>query len=324
MGFNPWLVALLAAGPLLILVVGLAAAAEGLGSQTVWILIGAIAVAGAWPPTRRSTPPGRRDWTRVDRGQRRMRLHILSDLHLGVCPMDRPLNDSDIVILGDIGSPRPAVAWALRFDRPVLYVPGNHEFYGSTIDEVVDELKGLCAGTHVKVLHDEEAIIGRVRFVGTPLWTNFGLFGEGTAREAAKEVARRELRDFSRIRIGTRPEDRSFTPDDCAERFARHAAWLDRRLSVPHDGPTVVITHHAFSPRSIHPRFAGSLLNACFVSDAEYLAMRHRPELWIHGHTHDSFDYRLHGTRVVCNPRGYAKAGVNENPLFDPAFCVDV
>ena len=42
-----------------------------------------------------------------------------------------------------------------------------------------------------------------------------------------------------------------------------------------------------------------------------------RARLWIHGHTHDSFDYVVNGTRVLCNPRGYAKNGANENPLFD-------
>jgi Icc-related predicted phosphoesterase len=85
-----------------------------------------------------------------------------------------------------------------------------------------------------------------------------------------------------------------------------------------------LITHHAPSPKSIHPRFADSLLNACFVSDAEHLIDRSRACLWIHGHTHDSFDYFLNGTRVVCNPRGYARNGVNENPLFDANFLVEI
>jgi hypothetical protein len=65
-------------------------------------------------------------------------------------------------------------------------------------------------------------------------------------------------------------------------------------------------------------------MNACFVSDATRLLGGDRAALWIHGHTHDSFDYDLAGTRVVCNPRGYAKDGVNENPSFDPGFTVDV
>ncbi|MCY1376215.1 hypothetical protein D9M69_636870 [compost metagenome] len=46
--------------------------------------------------------------------------------------------------------------------------------------------------------------------------------------------------------------------------------------------------------------------------------------LWVHGHTHDSFDYMLHGTRVACNPRGYAKNGVNENPLFGSNSVVQI
>jgi hypothetical protein len=32
-----------------------------------------------------------------------------------------------------------------------------------------------------------------------------------------------------------------------------------------------------------------------------------RAALWIHGHTHDSFDYVVRGTRIVANPRGYCR-----------------
>ena len=70
-----------------------------------------------------------------------MKLNILSDLHLGFEPFARPVNDADVVILaGDIARPREAVAWATGFAKPVLYVPGNHEFYGSSIDRVLAEL----------------------------------------------------------------------------------------------------------------------------------------------------------------------------------------
>ena len=60
------------------------------------------------------------------------------------------------------------------------------------------------------------------------------------------------------------------------------------------------------------------------ASDAERLVDGSRARLWIHGHTHDSFDYFLNGTRVVCNPRGYAKDTENENPLFDANFIVEI
>lgn len=253
-----------------------------------------------------------------------VKLNVLSDLHLGFGAMDRPVNDADVVVLaGDIARPREAVAWALRFDKPVLYVPGNHEFYGSSIDGALEELQRLCEGTQVQVLADRELVMGGVRFLGSTLWTDFELFDDPRQRAAAMSEARRLMRDFSRIRTReSSPE--IFTPEDAARLFRRHSAWLESRLAETHAGPTVVITHHAPSRHSIHPRFADSLLNACFVSDAAQLLHADRVSLWIHGHTHDGFDHQVNGTRVVCNPRGYARAGVDENPAFDADFIVEV
>jgi predicted phosphodiesterase len=220
-------------------------------------------------------------------------LNILSDLHLSRGALPIPENDADAVVLaGDIARPSEAVSWASRFAKPVLYVPGNHEFFGGGIAGTVEE------------------------------WTDFMLFGEGEKRTAAMHEAQRCMRDFSRIRLGE--AGALFTPGDSAALFARHAAWLDRKLAESYPGPTVVITHHAPSRNSIHPRFAGSLLNACFVSDAERLLDASRARLWVHGHTHDSFDYLVNGTRVLCNPRGYAKDGLNENPLFDANLLLEI
>jgi predicted phosphodiesterase len=253
-----------------------------------------------------------------------MKLNVLSDLHLSLGALAMPENDADAVILaGDIARPREALSWASGFDKPVLYVPGNHEFYGGSIAGTVDELKGLSAGTNIRVLDNDEVIIEGVRFLGTTLWTDFMLFGEGEKRAAAMQEAQRFMRDFSRIRIGEAPEV-TFTPAASAALFKLHAAWLDGKLAERYAGPTVVITHHAPCRKSIHPRFADSLMNACFVSDAERLMDGSRADLWIHGHTHDSFDYFVNGMRVLCNPRGYAKNGVNENPLFDANLLAEV
>ncbi len=253
-----------------------------------------------------------------------MKLHILSDLHLSQGALAVPRNDADAVILaGDIARPAAAVAWASGLGKPVLYVPGNHEFYGGSIGGTVDELKRLCAGSLVRVLDQDQVIFKGVRFLGATLWTDFMLFGAGEQRAAAMRQASAFIRDFSRISAGG-AAGAQFTPEDAAALFERQAGWLAGKLSEAHAGPTVVITHHAPSRMSIHPRFSGSLINACFVSAAERLLDGSRVRLWIHGHTHDSFDYALNGTRVVCNPRGYAKDGVNENPLFDPNFLIAI
>lgn len=253
-----------------------------------------------------------------------MRLHVLSDLHLSVAPLERPRVAADVVVLaGDIARPREAVEWARGFDAPVLYVPGNHEFYGGAIEDTVAELRALCAGTDVHLLERDEVRLNGVRFLGTTLWTDFRLHGDGEARDAAMRLAQALIRDFSRIRRDAASAE-PFTPGDSAELFDVQAAWLSERLAQPVACPTVVITHHAPSTRSVPARFADSPLTPAFASAAEHLVDGGRAVLWIHGHMHDSFDYVVHGTRVLCNPRGYAKSGVNENRDFDPTLTVEL
>ncbi len=253
-----------------------------------------------------------------------MKLNILSDLHLSLGALELPRNDADVVILaGDIARPKEAISWASGFAKPVLFVPGNHEYYDGSIEGSTEELRQLCAETNIRLLAGNEFVLEGVRFLGTTLWTDFMLFGDGEKRTAAMQEANSFTHDFRKISIGTAAQN-LFTPDASAALFRAQSAWLEAKLSEPHAGLTVVITHHAPSPKSIHPRFSDSLLNACFVSDAEHLIDAARACLWVHGHTHDSFDYLVNGVRVVCNARGYAKNGANENPLFDPNFLVRI
>lgn len=253
-----------------------------------------------------------------------MKLHIVSDLHLGQGALALPATDADVIVLaGDIARPRDALAWAARLGKPTLAIAGNHEFYGSSLAATRRALKEASAGTCVRVLDDEAVVIGGVRFLGSTLWTDFRVTGDGESRSHAQRQAQGFMRDFSRIFIDDALAQ-PLTPQHTVRLFEAHAAWLEEQLAQEHDGPTVVITHHAPSPSSIHPRFTGSPINAAFVSNLEALMGAERVQLWVHGHTHDSFDYRIKGTRVVCNPRGYAKNGVDENAAFDPAFVVEV
>jgi predicted phosphodiesterase len=253
-----------------------------------------------------------------------MKLHILSDVHLSLGPLEVPSNGADAVIAaGDIARPKEAVAWLKGLRKPVFYVPGNHEFYGGSIARTRAELRQLCAGTNVRLLDNGEGVLDGVRFLGTTLWTDFMICGDGELRAAAMREASDFMNDFRVIRYGARDE-RVFTPADAMALFRTNAHWLKRKLAEAYAGSTVVITHHAPSPKSIHPRYADSLLNACFASDAERLVKDSGARLWVHGHMHNSFDYVLGETRVVCNPRGYAKNGVNENAAFDPNFVVEV
>ena len=68
------------------------------------------------------------------------------------------------------------------------------------------------------------------------------------------------------------------------------------------DTTAVVITHHSPTPRSIAPRFRGSVLNPAFASNLEPLIVRYQPALWIHGYMHNSVGVTVGATCMLANP----------------------
>ena len=253
-----------------------------------------------------------------------MKIALMSDLHLSVQAMPAPATDADVVVLaGDLHRPAGAIAWARQFRQPTLFVAGNHEFYGSDLVSTMRALREHAAGSAVQVLEHEVWYHGAVRFLGCTLWSDYRLYDTPEQRGHGLEQARQMVRDFSRIRVAPDFDD-LLTPSVAQLQFDRAVDWLEQQFAIGRDGPTVVVTHFAPARGSIAARFAGSPLNACFVSDLESRIERWQPELWLHGHVHHSCDYRIGATRVLANPRGYAPAGVVENPAFDAAFSIEL
>lgn len=253
-----------------------------------------------------------------------MRIALLSDLHLSVNLMPFPDVQADIVVLaGDIARPARAIEWARACPAPILYVAGNHEFYGSDLASTYGQLNSLAQGTGIRILERSEHVQDGVRFLGCTLWSDYRLFDEALERERGVDLAKQLMRDFSHIRIAPDFPD-LFTPALSQLIFLQTVAWLDDCFRRDSTTPTVVISHFAPTRSSISPQFAGSPINASFVSDLEAKIREWQPSLWLHGHTHGSFDYRVGNTRVVCNPRGYAKDGVNENPEFDETLVIEL
>ena len=242
-----------------------------------------------------------------------MKLHILNDLHIEFEDFTPPETDADIVILaGDIGVGLGGLQWAeAQFpDRPVIYVPGNHEFYHHDI-ALIDELKAQ-APAHIHVLNDDQVVIDGVRFLGSILWADFALFGEAD-KFFAMQAARQRMTDFEIIQNHVQ----CFTPEDAIRLHNGSRDWLAAMLTESFDGKTVVVTHHAPSSQSVYPRYARDLLTPAFASNLESLMEGERVALWAHGHMHESFDYEIYGTRVVCNPRGYAPEALNPEFRLD-------
>lgn len=269
-----------------------------------------------------------------------MKLLILSDLHLEFGePLQLPRGlDYDLVVLaGDISAPgHKAVDWAKREStfggRPVIFVAGNHEFYEREMARERRLIDEAAAGSHVHVLHRRAVEIAGVRFLGATLWTDFQcpvtMPGGGSRVDVEEAMAAAALRivDYRLIKVKAEVESsyrlrdfkRRLTPADTLAEHAMDRDWLRRELEQPCDLPTVVVTHHAPSALSIAEKYADSWVTPAFVSDlpGEFFEV---PRLWVHGHTHTSFDYRVANCHVVCNPRGYRmRDGSWENPAFTP------
>lgn len=266
-----------------------------------------------------------------------VRLLILSDLHLEFGTFKPPSPDIfDVVVLaGDISPGTKAVHWARQdatfAGKPVVLVPGNHEFYGGERIRTLELLREQAAGTNVHLLDRDEVVIEGVRFLGTTLWTDFALDVErGTQVAQAMRNATRGLNDFAgriRQRVRYPDADLRFTPEQAAHEHALSRAWLADCLAAPVDpaivSTSVVVTHHGPSSRSMDPQYEGSPLNPCFYSELPE-GFFQVASLWVHGHTHSSMDYLHHRTRVVANPRGYRLwSGANENHAFTSDLVIE-
>lgn len=256
-----------------------------------------------------------------------MRIRILSDLHLETGPIKLPGLDTDVVVLaGDIDEGTRGVEWAKRtFSQPVVYVPGNHEYYGGKLGHTLDKMRQAAAGSNVHVLDCEEWHFEGVRFLGATLWTDYRLTGN---QPLAEWDASQRLNDFKRIQSANCSTVR---PGEFLLEHAEARSFLERKLQEPFEGKTVVVTHHAPSGLSVARRHhdqavkGDSHLNASFASNLDGLLMMHNG-LWIHGHTHDAWDYFIGDTRIVCNPRGYLnQKGQSLEPTgFDKSLTVEI
>lgn len=243
-----------------------------------------------------------------------MKLWILSDMHLGMhsgrVSLEPP--DHDILICaGDVRGDIPDAIDALETitGETAILVAGNHEFYGfegATLETEYRRGRHAAQESRVILLENKVAIVDGVRFLGCTLWTDYKLFG-GETIDAAMDAARRGLNDHRLIKMGGRGKAPvRFDPVDALDHHKASRRWLAAMLASPHDGPSVVVTHHGPHRGSVAPQFANDLLSAAFVLHMpELVEGPNAPILWIHGHTHVACDYQAGPCRVICNPMGY-------------------
>lgn len=233
-----------------------------------------------------------------------VRVRYMSDLHMEFThykPTQLPTVGEDLIVLaGDIGTGTAGITWAKEAfpSTPVLYIMGNHEFYGYDWSELLADARSTCEGSNVVLLENDAFRFKGVRFLGATLWTNF-LLGGPAAHEQAMDVGERFINDYRHIRVG----NRALTARESVARHAESAAWLRRELAASAE-PTVVITHHGPSLATAHPDFLVDIYSNCFLSNLpdEYFST---PLAWIYGHNHHSRVQAHRNTVLHSNQRGY-------------------
>lgn len=242
-----------------------------------------------------------------------MRITLYSDLHMEFMGdpgwrvfVDMTPIDTDVVVLaGDITSnhrlapPLPEVLRTIcaRHEH-VVYVPGNHEYYDASPKQI-DAYRDACAAIkNLSWLDDSAVTIDGQRFIGGTLWfpdpatAHAGMYGTSDLRN--------HMADFHHIR--------EFEP------------WVYRKADATRtylaknvEAGDIVVTHHLPSFACVAERHLNSALNRYFVHNCESVIEERKPRAWMFGHTHESVDYTMGSTRLLCNPFGYAGHEMNEN-----------
>jgi predicted phosphodiesterase len=249
-----------------------------------------------------------------------MRLHVISDLHQEFGEIDVPSVDCDCVILaGDVSTKSHGLEWIRRRfpDVPVIYICGNHEFYGEKLPRLTDRLRDEARGTNIHFLENEGVTLEGVHFFGCTLWTDMALHGDWL--DGAFE-ANSQMSDYKRIR-NSAVGYRKLTARDTRRLHLASVEALKQFFAAHDARRSVVVTHHAPSIRSLPEHRRDELISCAYASHLDALILEHRPPLWIHGHIHHSQDYLIGETRVLSNPRAYPD---KPNEAFAPDFLVSV
>lgn len=217
----------------------------------------------------------------------------------------------------------------------VIYVLGNHEHYNGDVALSKGILSAALAHLpNIHILEKETLIIDDVTFIGATAWTDMNGSDPVTLvnikrmmndfrciKNSNNMIARRvPLYDNENCETNAegyvvrnvighkfKQEPSAFTPEDSVHDHTHAVDYIKHVVEGKADEKFVVITHHAPSRQSCHERFQqDTIMNGAFYSNLDdFIAYRPQIKLWIHGHTHDAFDYEISSTRVVCNPRGY-------------------
>jgi predicted phosphohydrolase len=253
----------------------------------------------------------------------------ISDIHLECASYTLETTDKDsqtvIVLAGDIAIAKSSnyIDFLIKASKQfmdVVVVAGNHEYWRSSIIRTPQRIREKIKEhnlTNVHYLEKDSVVIDGVAFVGGTGWTS-------NTNPITMFDTQLVMNDFKKIRHGTvaAPYRRKLTVADTNNLHNRFVEFI--KTEVPRQqelGNRVrVVSHHAPTYQSIHPKFASSKVNNAYYTNLEWLMIDLQIQNWMHGHVHNLVDTMIDCCRVTCVPRGYVTV---ENTGFDPIFYLE-
>lgn len=254
---------------------------------------------------------------------------IWSDIHEEFEDFDlsapSPEGVDALLVAGDIWTKGRSVkkleriaAWA---GVPVIATAGNHDYYGDNIMKSDQRMARQAeeSAYDIRFLNPGTTQVNDVRIIGATLWTDYRLRCPTGDNWIVRNACQTVMNDHKRIRWGF-GSFRPVSADDLAGIHLQHKTYIAGKLAEPHDGPTLVMTHHAPSGQSVKYRSTEELHDHAYASNLDDMILDTQPDYWIHGHTHNPESYHIGVTKVLANPKGYP----GDNPDFNKMKVFDI
>ena len=254
-----------------------------------------------------------------------------SDLHLefGDLTINNTQNADCLILAGDVVEfshllPKPDLSYN-RYDeffahisrdfKQVIWVAGNHEYYGSSLHKgpaiARNYLERMGFG-NIKLVNNDVVDVCGVPVICSTLWTSFN-----NADPIVMDTAERRMNDYNYIQTRFGDIDIMLRAQDVLE---EHRIALETISRLVDSKPCVVVTHHAPTLLCGNRGHSDTTLDYAYMSDlSEFILDRPSIKYWIYGHTHSRKEISVGETIVMSNCRGYARYE-KMSATFEPKF----
>ena len=117
----------------------------------------------------------------------------------------------------------------------------------------------------VHLLENGAVVVGSLRVIGATTWTDYELFG---APLRARRACGGRRRTGSQAHQMAQGAVAAFRPEEAQALHMQSRAYIENELAKLHDGPSMVVTHHAATMEAVAPKFQRSLISAAYASSS--------------------------------------------------------